>query len=123
MRNQEIYSEFFFTSLSSEIRGLRFMKCSSETLQNLPYFFISCYFNFFPNDCPGRTLVYVNITFIRGKNKVSRNKKRKKNYMGFRIPKKWQIFEAFDLNISSIINLLFLKSDHVILFYILSLLF
>ena len=49
---------------SSEIRGLCLMKCSSETLQNLPYFwntkthvvfflfhFVLLYF--FPNECPG----------------------------------------------------------------------
>ena len=53
-------------SHSSEIRGLRSTKCSSETLQNLLYFmykkthvvvffsfFISCNFIFLPNGCPG----------------------------------------------------------------------
>ena len=57
---------------SSEIRVLCLMKCSSETIQNLPYFwnmknhvdffifhFILLYF--FPNECPLRSLVYVNI--------------------------------------------------------------
>ena len=48
------------TTHSSEIRGLCLMKCSSETLQNLPYFwnmkthvdfFILCYFIFSPNEC------------------------------------------------------------------------
>ena len=51
---------------SSQIQGLCSTKSSSETLQNLPYFiylyenpkllfpfFISCYFIFSPNDCPG----------------------------------------------------------------------
>ena len=49
---------------SSEIRGLCLMKWPSERLQNLPYFwntkthvvfsfFISCYFIFPPNECPG----------------------------------------------------------------------
>ena len=50
---------------SSEIRGLCLMKLSNEMLQNLPYFwnmktqvvsFISCYFIFSPNECPGSTL-------------------------------------------------------------------
>ena len=30
-----------------------------------------------------------------GKNKVARNEKRKKNYLGFRIPKVWQILKSF----------------------------
>ena len=51
---------------SSEIRSLCLMKRPSKMLQNLPYFiylyenpkllfpfFISCYFIFFPNECPG----------------------------------------------------------------------
>ena len=49
---------------SSEMRGLCLMKWPSEMLQNLPYFwnmkthvcsffFISCYFIFFSNECPG----------------------------------------------------------------------
>ena len=53
---------------SSEIRVFCLMKCSSKMLQNLPYFwntkthmvfyfiffFILCYFTFFPpNECPG----------------------------------------------------------------------
>ena len=49
---------------SSEIRGLRSTKDSSETLQNLLYFmykkthivfsfFISCNFIFLPYECPG----------------------------------------------------------------------
>ena len=47
---------------SSEIKGLRSMKCSSEMLQNLPHFwitkshvvfFISCYFIFSSNKCLG----------------------------------------------------------------------
>ena len=48
---------------SSEIRGLCWMKCLSEILQNLPYFIYmktqSCFFHFillyfFPNECPGQ---------------------------------------------------------------------
>ena len=49
---------------SSEIRGLRSTKCSSEMHQNLLYFlykkpmyffsfFISCNFIFLPHECPG----------------------------------------------------------------------
>ena len=39
-------------------------------------------------------LVYVDIGFIRKKIKIARNEKRK-NYVGFRIPKIWQILKHF----------------------------
>ena len=51
-----------FDGHSSELRGLCLMKCSSKTLQNLPYFwnmkthlvFFSFHVTlFFPNECSG----------------------------------------------------------------------
>ena len=79
------------------------MKCSSEMLQNLPYFwnmrtyvgfFILCYFIFPPNECPDLCR-YRPRACIREANKVARNEKRKKNYMSFDIPKIWQILKHF----------------------------
>ena len=100
---------------SSEIRGLCLMKCSSETLQNLTYiwntkthvvFFISCYFIFSSNECLGLyRSIDIDKGIHQGENKVKRNEKRKKLH-GFR----W--------NISSSINILFLKSDLFCLYFL-----
>ena len=73
---------------SSEIRGFRSMICSSETLQNLPYFcnkkthavfFISHNFIFLP-------YVAIDQGIQKGKSKVAQNKN-KKNLVGFLIHK------------------------------------
>ena len=66
------------------ISGFVLYENSSEMLQNLPYFiqvyenpklffpfFISCYFLFFPNECPG-------LCRQLGKNKVAQNEKQKR---------------------------------------------
>ena len=76
------------------------MKCSRETLQNLPYFWNTKTYAVF-SFCA--TLVFT------GKNKVARNEKRKKLH-GFSYSKRMVNFEAFHWNISSSINLYFLKS-------------
>ena len=52
------------------------------------------------------------VCFSLGK-KVARNEKLKKNYVGFSYPKSKANFEVFDWNISSSINLLFLKNDQL----------
>ena len=58
----QYFCQEYIIAHSSEIRGLRSTKCSSETLQNLLYFlykkthvvfFISCNFIFLPYECPG----------------------------------------------------------------------
>ena len=80
------------------------MKCSSEMLQNFPYFwntkthsffsfFISCYFIFFPNECPG--LCQHRPGHSLGEKIKLHEMKNEKNYMGFRIPKIWQILKHF----------------------------
>ena len=49
---------------------------------------------FLPNECPG--LCQHRLGYSLGKNKlVAQNEKRKKNYMGFHIPKIWQILKRF----------------------------
>ena len=86
------------------------MKCSTKTLQNLPYFwntkthivfsfFISCYFIFFPR------------ALIREKN-VAWNKKRK-TLRGFLYSKNMANFEAFCQNFSSSINHFFSEEWYV----------
>ena len=81
------------------------MKCPSETLQNLPYFwnkithivffsfFNLCYFIFFPNECPGLYQQQHRPGYsLGGNNKVALIEK---NYMGFYFPKLWQILKRF----------------------------
>ena len=72
---------------SSEMRGLCLMKCSNNILQNLPIFLIqkpmyACSFFYFSFHATIFSLM------------------------------KWKFFEAFHRNISSSINLLFLKNVH-----------
>ena len=62
------------------------MKCSRETLQNLPYFWNTKTYAVF-SFCA--TLVFT------GKNKVARNEKTTKNSVGFCSPKIWQILKCF----------------------------
>ena len=102
---------------SSEIGGLCLMKCSSEMLHNLPYFwntkthtvflsfFLSWYFSFSPNECPG--------LWRHEKNKVVAWNEKRKKLCGFSYAKSMANFEAFWWNISSFIKLLFLKSAYV----------
>ena len=68
---------------------------------------ISCYFIFFPNECPGLCQQRPG-AFIKEKYRVARNEKRKKLH-GFSYDKNIANFEAFhwDKNFSK--NLLFLS--------------
>ena len=80
------------------------MKCSRETLQNLPYFiytenpkllfpfFISCYFTYFPMPWSISTKTRA---FIRQESKGARNEKWKKATLGFHIYKICQISKRF----------------------------
>ena len=101
------------------------MKLSSETLQNLPYFwnmkphvvffsfFISGYFIVFPNECPGLCQQRPG-AFIKEKYRVARNEKRKKLH-GFSYDKNIANFEAFyrEKNFSK--TLLFMRSVYYVL--------
>ena len=97
------------------------MKCSSEMLQNLPYFwntetrivFFGFHFGLIYFFFQMNALVYIDIdqNIHFGKNKAAQNEKRKKLH-GFSYSKNRANFEAFHWNISSSINLLFLKSEY-----------
>ena len=69
-----IAGKFYLLVHSSEIRGLRWMKCSSETLQNLLYFMYK-----------KTHVVFFIFHFI--KNIKLHEMKNEKNYMGFLIHK------------------------------------
>ena len=96
------------------------MKCSNGTLQNLPYFwntktyvvffrfFISFYLTFF-HLLMSWSMSKKTRAFIRGKTKVALNEKWKK-LRGFSYSKSMANFVTFCWNISSSINILFLKS-------------
>ena len=72
---------------SSKIRGLRSMKCSSKTLQNLLYFMYKkthvVFFRF--SFCATLLYPFVDIDqgIYKGKSKVARNEKRKKTTLVF----------------------------------------
>ena len=108
---------------SSEIRGLCLMKCSCETLQNLLYFWNTktTLFFFIYNFMLTLLFSLMNALFynlywhrpgnslLRGKNGVIWKKKLKLH--GFSYSINMANFEASHWNISSNINLLFLKSE------------
>ena len=93
---------------SSEIRGLRSTKCSSELLQNLLYFmykkthvvFFVFYFvqlYFFPYECPGlyRHRPGHSLGKHKGKHIKLHEMKNKKKLCGFSYYKNMANFEAF----------------------------
>ena len=62
---------------SSEIRSLCLMKCSSETLQNLSYFWnTETHLKFFSFFIFHFVLRFFSLRKIMGKNKVARNEKK-----------------------------------------------
>ena len=92
---------------SSEKRRLCLMKCSNETLQNLPYFLnmkIRIEFSFsdtlffFPNECPG--LCRHRPGHSLGKNIRLYKMKNEKNYKCFPFTKIWQILKRFSRALS-----------------------